>query len=69
MSRLRVSLIGLLFALVISAQAQERPAQSAEDRIRALAGIGVTDFVAAEFPAHADEAKRTRALLASIAAG
>ncbi|QQS25576.1 MAG: TIGR03564 family F420-dependent LLM class oxidoreductase [Actinomycetota bacterium] len=40
-----------------------------EDRIRALAGIGVTDFVAAEFPAHADEAKRTRALLASIAAG
>ena len=36
MSRLRVSLIGLLVALTISAQAQERPAQSAEDRIRAL---------------------------------
>lgn len=40
-----------------------------EDRIRSLAGIGVTDFAAVEFPGNPDEAARTRAVVAGIAAG
>lgn len=36
------------------------------DRIRALAGIGVTDFAAVEFPGNPDEAARTRALLTTL---
>lgn len=40
-----------------------------EDRIRALADIGVTDFAAVEFPGNPDEAARTRAVVARIAAG
>jgi F420-dependent oxidoreductase-like protein len=36
------------------------------DRIQALAGIGVTDFAAVEFPGNPDEAARTRAVLTSL---
>lgn len=36
------------------------------ERIAALGGIGVTDFVAAEFPANPDEAAATRAALGSL---
>jgi 5,10-methylenetetrahydromethanopterin reductase len=36
------------------------------DRIQALAGIGVTDFAAVEFPGNPDEAARTRAVLKSL---
>jgi 5,10-methylenetetrahydromethanopterin reductase len=36
------------------------------DRIGALAGMGVTDFAAVEFPGSPDEAERTRAALRSL---
>jgi 5,10-methylenetetrahydromethanopterin reductase len=36
------------------------------ERIRALEGVGVTDFAAVEFPGNADEAERTRSLLRSL---
>ena len=41
-------------------------ADEVTERIGALADIGVTDFVAAEFAADADEAAATRAALRGI---